>query len=163
LPLANFLPVTLFRGVIGPTVGAMAEQLRTSNGTQPADPSILSYIPRGGYPRRTGSHYVVSEALTNAAKHTDATAAHVAVHAHDGVLELSVRDDGRGGADVGRGSGPFGLVGRVDTTIEVTGPIGGKGKAARHTSDRSGLTGCPEWSRALPDERRARSPRPVVR
>ena len=108
-------------------VGAMAEQLRTSNGTQPADPSSLSYIPRGGYPRRTGSYYVVSEALTNAAKHADTSAAHVAVDAHDSVLELSVRDDSRGGADAGRGSWPIGLAGRVDAlggTIEVASPIG---------------------------------------
>jgi signal transduction histidine kinase len=50
-------------------------------------------------------YYVVSGALTNAVKHAEASAAQVAVEAHDGVLELSIRDDGCGGADEGRGSG----------------------------------------------------------
>jgi signal transduction histidine kinase len=73
------------------------------------------------------AYYVVSEALTNAAKHADASAAQVAVDAHDGVLELSIRDDGRGGADARRGSGLIGLADRVDAlggTIEVASQIG---------------------------------------
>lgn len=49
------------------------------------------------------------------------------VEAHDGGLELSIRDDGRGGADPTRGSGLVGLTDRVDAlggTIEVASPIG---------------------------------------
>jgi PAS domain S-box-containing protein len=78
-------------------------------------------------PVEVGAYYVVSEALTNTVKHAHASAVHVAVEARDGVLELSVRDDGCGGADAGRGSGLIGLSDRVDAlggTIQVTSPVG---------------------------------------
>jgi PAS domain S-box-containing protein len=78
-------------------------------------------------PAEVAAYYVVSEALTNAAKHADASATQVAVDAHDGVLEISIRDDGRGGADARRGSGLIGLADRVDALggrIEVASPIG---------------------------------------
>jgi signal transduction histidine kinase len=78
-------------------------------------------------PVEVAAYYVVSEALTNAAKHAHASAVHVAVEARDGVLGLSIRDDGRGGADPARGSGLIGLADRVDAlggTIEVVSPVG---------------------------------------
>jgi signal transduction histidine kinase len=73
------------------------------------------------------AYYVVSEALTNAAKHANASVAHVEVEASDGVLQLSIRDDGEGGADPARGSGLIGLTDRVEAlggTIEVVSPHG---------------------------------------
>ena len=73
------------------------------------------------------AYYIVSEALTNTAKHADASTVHVAVEARDGVLGLSIRDDGCGGADPTRGSGLIGLTDRVDAlagTIQVASPIG---------------------------------------
>lgn len=78
-------------------------------------------------PAEVAAYYVVSEALTNGAKHADPSATKVAVDAHDGVLELWVRDDGRAGADAGRGSGLIGLADRINAlggTIEVAIPIG---------------------------------------
>jgi signal transduction histidine kinase len=60
------------------------------------------------------AYYVVAEALTNAAKHAHATAAEVEVAAGGGVLRVRVRDDGRGGADFGHGSGLLGLKDRVE-------------------------------------------------
>ncbi len=78
-------------------------------------------------PVEVAAYYVVSEALTNAAKHAGASSSQVAVEARDGVLELSIRDDGRGGADARRGSGLIGLADRVDAlggTLEVASPIG---------------------------------------
>jgi signal transduction histidine kinase len=60
-----------------------------------------------------GAYYVVSEALTNAAKHAKASAVAVEVAAVDGVLRVRVRDDGVGGADFGPGSGLVGLQDRV--------------------------------------------------
>jgi signal transduction histidine kinase len=78
-------------------------------------------------PVEVAAYYVVSEALTNVAKHADASAVQVAVEARDGLLELSIRDDGRGGADARRGSGLIGLADRVDAlggTIDVVSPIG---------------------------------------
>jgi PAS domain S-box-containing protein len=78
-------------------------------------------------PVEVAAYYIVSEALTNTAKHAHASSVYVAVEARDGVLGLSIRDDGRGGADPVRGSGLIGLTDRVDAlggTIEVASPVG---------------------------------------
>jgi signal transduction histidine kinase len=78
-------------------------------------------------PVEVAAYYIVSEALTNTAKHARASVVHVAVGVRDGVVELSVRDDGAGGADPARGSGLIGLTDRVDAlggTIDVASPIG---------------------------------------
>jgi signal transduction histidine kinase len=72
-----------------------------------------------------GAYYVVSEALTNAAKHSQASKVEVSAEAHDGVLELMIDDNGVGGADPARGSGLTGLADRVAAlggTIAVTSP-----------------------------------------
>jgi signal transduction histidine kinase len=65
-------------------------------------------------PVEIAAYYVVSEALTNIAKHAHATVVDVQVAAGDGVLLVRVRDDGRGGADVTGGSGLVGLRDRVE-------------------------------------------------
>jgi signal transduction histidine kinase len=62
----------------------------------------------------TGTYYVVSEALANAVKHASASSVAVEVAADDGMLRVSVRDDGVGGADLGGGSGLVGLKDRVE-------------------------------------------------
>jgi signal transduction histidine kinase len=60
------------------------------------------------------AYHVVSEALTNAAKHADAPRAAVNVEAVTGTMRISVRDDGCGGADFTRGSGLVGHKDRVE-------------------------------------------------
>jgi PAS domain S-box-containing protein len=78
-------------------------------------------------PVEVAIYYIVSEALTNTAKHADAAAVDVLVEERDGVLSLSIHDDGIGGADPRRGSGLIGLTDRVDAlggTIEVASPSG---------------------------------------
>jgi signal transduction histidine kinase len=78
-------------------------------------------------PIEVAAYYVVSEALTNTAKHAHASRLRIAVEARDGVLELSIRDNGRGGADPVGGSGLIGLTDRVDAlggTIRVVSPVG---------------------------------------
>ena len=59
-------------------------------------------------------YYVVSEALTNTAKHAHASVAHVELEVGDSVAELAIRDDGVGGADLANGSGLVGLRDRVE-------------------------------------------------
>ena len=59
-------------------------------------------------------YYVVSEALTNVAKHGQATRAHVTLDECGGELRLTIGDDGVGGADPSRGSGLVGLKDRVE-------------------------------------------------
>src|ERR671919_644398 len=65
-------------------------------------------------PVEVAAYYVVSEALTNAAKHAQASVVQVKVEAEDGVLRVSVRDDGVGGADPDQGSGLVGLKDRAE-------------------------------------------------
>jgi signal transduction histidine kinase len=71
-------------------------------------------------------YFVCSEALTNVAKHAQATSADVRVEATDELVEAEVSDDGVGAADVA-GSGLRGLVDRVDALggwLEVDSPPG---------------------------------------
>jgi signal transduction histidine kinase len=78
-------------------------------------------------PVEVAAYYVVSEALANTAKHASASKVLVALEIRQDVLEISIRDDGVGGADPARGSGLIGLTDRVDAlggTIEVTSPAG---------------------------------------
>ncbi len=65
-------------------------------------------------PVEVAGYYVVAEALTNTAKHADASRVEVRAKRGDGWLELTVTDDGRGGADLLGGSGLTGLVDRVE-------------------------------------------------
>jgi signal transduction histidine kinase len=65
-------------------------------------------------PLEVAAYYAVSEMLTNAAKHSQASVVHVDVGTRDGTLYLSVRDDGIGGADPAGGSGLVGLRDRVE-------------------------------------------------
>jgi signal transduction histidine kinase len=72
-------------------------------------------------------YYIASEAITNAAKHAQASVIDVCLDAHDGALTLSISDDGVGGADPSRGSGIIGLRDRVEAlggTILVLSPSG---------------------------------------
>lgn len=74
------------------------------------------------------AYFVVSEALTNVAKHADATRAQITVVRQGPRLHVDVRDDGRGGARPALGSGLRGLADRVaavDGTFEVDSPVGG--------------------------------------
>ncbi|MER7131532.1 sensor histidine kinase [Streptosporangium saharense] len=72
--------------------------------------------------------FVVSEALTNIAKHARASRAEVRVLRRDRLLHVSVHDDGRGGARQDGGTGLRGLaqrVGSVDGRLNVHSPDGG--------------------------------------
>jgi signal transduction histidine kinase len=72
--------------------------------------------------------FVVSETLTNTAKHADATQVHVDVTHHGKLLTIRIEDDGHGGADPRKGSGLQGLrqrVASVDGTLRIHSPHGG--------------------------------------
>jgi hypothetical protein len=55
------------------------------------------------------AYYVVSEALTNTTKHAHPSHVQVTVEQRNGLLHLSVRDDGVGGADPAASSGLTGM------------------------------------------------------
>jgi PAS domain S-box-containing protein len=110
-------PGILSKGGLGPALRTLAKRSPVQveldvrvDGRLPDDIEVASY-------------YVVSEALTNAAKHARASVVRIAVQAEDSTVELAVRDDGVGGADPASGSGLIGLRDRVETlggTIEIT-------------------------------------------
>ncbi len=80
-------------------------------------------------PVEVAMYYAVSEAVTNAAKHAQASVVRVEVATDGAVAELAIRDDGIGGADLGKanGSGLVGLRDRVealDGRIKVSSPRG---------------------------------------
>ncbi|MDT4892426.1 MAG: hypothetical protein QOE97_1461 [Pseudonocardiales bacterium] len=73
------------------------------------------------------AYYVVSEMLTNAAKHARASVVEVDAEASGGMLRMCVRDDGVGGADPLHGSGLVGLKDRVEAlggTLSLQSPPG---------------------------------------
>jgi signal transduction histidine kinase len=91
------------------------------------------------------AYYTVAEALTNAAKHADATFARIEVTAGDSALHLRVGDNGHGGAGFSHGAGLVGLNDRAEalggqlrlhsppgagTTLDVTLPLGEPGGPA---------------------------------
>jgi signal transduction histidine kinase len=76
---------------------------------------------------QTAAYFVVAEALTNAAKHSDAVRARVSIERTDTALGATVVDDGRGGANP-QGTGLAGLQKRVralDGRLDVISPPGG--------------------------------------
>ena len=91
-------------------------------------PVELDLRADGRLPERieVAAYYVVSEALTNTAKHARASVVHIDLEATDATINLSIRDDGIGGADPRRGSGLVGLRDRIETlggSIEVASQI----------------------------------------
>ncbi|MFJ8621317.1 sensor histidine kinase [Kitasatospora sp. NPDC093550] len=84
---------------------------------------------RGPLPEsvETAAYFVVSEAVTNAAKHSSASAVSVRVTLDGALLTVRVEDDGTGGADPS-GGGLSGLSSRVaalDGVLHVDSPVGG--------------------------------------
>jgi signal transduction histidine kinase len=81
-------------------------------------------LPR---PVETAAYFVVSEAVTNAVKHSGATRVDVAVTRHKAGVGVRIRDDGGGGADpAGGGLSGLGLrVAALDGDLTVHSPAGG--------------------------------------
>ena len=74
------------------------------------------------------AYFVAAEALTNTAKHADASASTIRARQTDDRLVVEIADDGRGGADLDRGSGLRGLEDRVTAlggTLRISSPPGG--------------------------------------
>ena len=73
-------------------------------------------------------YFLVSECLANVGKHAQATEATVSVAVVGDEVEVVVKDDGVGGADLAGGSGLQGLedrVGALDGCVDIDSPAGG--------------------------------------
>jgi signal transduction histidine kinase len=76
----------------------------------------------------TAAYFALSEMLTNAVKHAEAGRVWLELGHRDGMLRLTVTDDGRGGADPAAGTGLAGVerrLGAFDGVLAVSSPPGG--------------------------------------
>ncbi|MEU6087445.1 sensor domain-containing protein [Streptomyces sp. NPDC047085] len=94
------------------------------------DVEVVVHLPPARLPApvESAAYFAVSELLTNAAKHADATGVEITL-THDGTrLRVTVTDDGHGGADPSAGTGLAGVRRRLDTfdgTLALHSPPGG--------------------------------------
>ena len=114
-------PAILSEAGLGPALEALARrsavpvELDLNLG-----PRLSEHVEAAGY-------YIASEAITNVAKHAQASVIDMRADGCNGALTLSISDDGIGGADPSRGSGMIGLKDRVEAlggTISVLSPPG---------------------------------------
>jgi signal transduction histidine kinase len=153
-------------GAVAEVADVLAELQEIARGLHPAvltdsglRPALRALVRRSGVPVsldvqvkgrlpepvEVAAYYAVAEALTNIAKYADASAAEVEATADESVLQVWVRDDGRGGADFGRGSGLAGLKDRIEalggrislhsppgagTTVQIALPLSGPTRSA---------------------------------
>ncbi|MER5354323.1 sensor histidine kinase [Kitasatospora sp. NPDC002551] len=121
----------LVRGIHPPVLAerGLAEGLRALALDVPLRVEVRAELPgRAESPVESAVYYAVSEALTNAVKHAGARHAAVDLVHVDGLLRAEVTDDGRGGADPGRGTGLLGIQRRLaafDGTLTLISPPGG--------------------------------------
>jgi signal transduction histidine kinase len=93
-------------------------------------------------PVELAAYFVVSEALTNVAKHASATQASVTMTKSNGRLAVEISDDGVGGADVDLGTGLRGL---ADRLAAIEGQLVVDSKRGSGTTVRAGIP-CPDPS-----------------
>ncbi len=114
-------PVLADRGLVG------AVQALALAAPMPVD--VLADLPgRLPAPVESAAYFAVAEALTNVVKHAAARHVRVTMRLADERLQLSVHDDGIGGADPGRGTGLRGIERRLsafDGALSVESPSGG--------------------------------------
>ncbi len=114
-------PAILSKAGLRPALRALA---RRSAVPVEIDVRVDGRLPE---PVEVAAYYVVSETLTNAAKHARASVVEVGAEASDDVLHVRVRDDGVGGAVPTHGSGLTGLQDRIEAlggTFSVDSPVG---------------------------------------
>ena len=104
-------------------------------------PVEVGEVPAQRLPEQVelAAYFVVSEALTNVAKHASATHASVSVTNGDGRLAVEVSDDGVGGADIALGTGLRGL---TDRLAAIEGGLDVDSKPGRGTTLRASIP-CP--------------------
>jgi signal transduction histidine kinase len=158
--------VQRLEGAVTEVAGVLEEVQEIARGLHPAvltesglRPALRALVRRSGVPVsldvqvkgrlpepvEVAAYYAVAEALANIAKYAGASAAEVEAIADDGVLQVWVRDDGRGGADFGGGSGLAGLKDRIEalggrislhsppgagTTVQIALPLRGPTSSA---------------------------------
>jgi PAS domain S-box-containing protein len=113
-------PAALTEQGLGPALEALGERLPVEVKVEALEERLSDHVEATAY-------YICSEALTNVAKHAEASCAHVTFETEGGILRFEITDDGRGGADPRDGSGILGLRDRAEAsggTLFVISPPG---------------------------------------
>jgi signal transduction histidine kinase len=114
-------PALLSRAGLGPSLKVLARRSPI-----PVDVQV-TVTERPPASVETAVYYVVSEAITNAIKHSEASGISVTVAGDVFDLRASVADDGVGGAELGLGSGLMGVADRVEALggrVTLESPVG---------------------------------------
>ncbi|HEV3356070.1 MAG TPA: sensor histidine kinase [Pseudonocardiaceae bacterium] len=121
----------LVRGIHPPVLAerGLADAIRALALDNPMTVVVQANLPgRADAPVESAVYFAVAEALANATKHAHAERVWIDARHEDGVLRISVLDDGCGGADAARGSGLRGIerrLGTFDGTFTLSSPLGG--------------------------------------
>ena len=123
----------LSRGIAPPVLAdrGLAAALAAIAARSPVPVELAVALPEGqrlSPAIENSAYFLVSEALANIAKHSEATVSRVTVVCEAGRLRVVVEDDGRGGAVLAPGHGLAGLTDRlraVDGVLSVESPRGG--------------------------------------
>jgi signal transduction histidine kinase len=113
-------PAALTEQGLGPALAGVAKRL-------PIEVDVNAPSERLPENIEATVYYIVLEALTNVAKHAQATKAKVDMTLVGEVLKFEITDDGRGGANPAEGSGILGLRDRAEAvggTLFVISPPG---------------------------------------
>jgi PAS domain S-box-containing protein len=115
-------PAILTDGGLAPALSALA--------TRAPVPVEITDVPGDRLPEpvEAAAYYLIAEAVTNVAKHAQASHVSVSVRRDDGRVVVDVVDDGVGGADADSGSGLHGLADRVEALhgrLRIDSPRGG--------------------------------------
>jgi signal transduction histidine kinase len=113
-------PAILAEGGLGPALKTLARR-------SPIPVEVDVSSARFPQPVEVAAYYVVSEALANVAKHARASVVRVTAQTQADLLNVSIHDDGLGGANPAQGSGLTGLRDRVDAlggSIDIRSPRG---------------------------------------
>jgi signal transduction histidine kinase len=114
-------PAILSKGGLGPAIKTLARRSAVPVALD------LDVDRRMSESVEVAAYYVVAEALTNAAKHSQASEVSIRATVADAELRLSISDDGFGGAVAGKGSGLIGLKDRVEALaghLDISSPAG---------------------------------------
>ncbi|MFD5829973.1 sensor histidine kinase [Lentzea sp. NPDC060358] len=117
-------PILADRGLAG-GIDSLVERTAPLIGSVTARVDVADRLPAA---LESTVYFVVAEALTNVAKHSNANRAEVVVRMDGDLVRVEVGDDGGGGADEVRGTGLAGLRRRAaafDGALTITGPPGG--------------------------------------
>jgi signal transduction histidine kinase len=121
----------LVRGVHPPVLAdrGLADAVRALALDSPARARVTGSLDgRPPAPVESAAYFAVSELLANVAKHAAAQSADIDLRHSLGALRITVRDDGDGGADPGRGTGLRGVERRIaafDGVLAISSPAGG--------------------------------------